>query len=296
MRRNDQLIEGSDLLSVIVEKIEASYADDVSLLICYGSYITGDYGALSDIDFFFVPETKRGYELTHQFILNKTGYDLWPVSWERLKTISTLEEQPTSILMDGQVLFAASDEDLRKLQDLKESVTQNLNNEIIVRKMARKYIDKAKALYYGLRDYEAQKVFVDAMNITETLLVAVATLNGTYMNKGLKRIKTELGRLSKVPTGFLENYRSLIRTHNKTEHEHIVNELIYETDKLYKSMFDRDQDEVDFSELAVFYEEFKSAYNKLLLACDEKSYEICLNFENHFWQDDLAEPANCSNP
>ena len=29
----------------------------------------------------------------------------------------------------------------------------------------------------------------------------------------------------------------------------------------------------DTAELAGFYEEFKSAYNKLLLACDEENYE-----------------------
>ena len=273
MRWNSHLINKSDLLAIIVEKIETSYSEDISLLICYGSYITGEYGGMSDIDFFFVPKTNRGSELGNQFILNNIGYDLWPVSWERLSNLSNLEDQPASILMDGEVLFACSEDDLRKLDDLKNNFEQNLKNEVVVRKMSRKYIEQAKAIYFGLQNHGSNMFFIDAINIAETLLVAIAILNGTYIKKGLKRIKNELGRLFMTPAGFLENYRKLIRINNKAEAQHIVNELIVETDNIYKSKFDHDKEDVDPSELVGFYEEFKSAYNKLLLACDEKIYE-----------------------
>ena len=55
MRRNSHLIGRSDLLATIVEKIEREYSQDIALLICYGSFVTGDYGATSDIDFFLSP-------------------------------------------------------------------------------------------------------------------------------------------------------------------------------------------------------------------------------------------------
>ncbi|HSL42661.1 MAG TPA: hypothetical protein VK897_04460 [Anaerolineales bacterium] len=273
MHRNSYLINRSDLLATIVEKIEASYSEDISLMICYGSYITGEYGGMSDIDFFFVPKTNRGYELGHQFILNNIGYDLWPVSWERLNSLSRLEDQPVSILMDGEVIFASSEEDLRRLEDLKDNLKHNLNNQVVVNKMSARYIEKAKAIYVDLQNRESDMFFIDAMNVAETLLVAIATLNGTYVKKGLKRIENELDRSLMVPAGFLENYKKLIRTTSKAEVQHIVNELIVETDKIYKSKFEPDKENVVASELAGFYEEFKSTYNKLLLACDEKNYE-----------------------
>ena len=53
----------------------------------------------------------------------------------------------------------------------------------------------------------------------------------------------------------------------------MVNELIVETEKIWKTKFDNDKNNADPSELRGFYEEFKSTYNKLLLACDEKNYE-----------------------
>lgn len=273
MRMNSHLINKSDLLAAIVENIETSYSEDVSLLICYGSYITGDYGVMSDIDFFFVPKTKQGYKLGYQFILNNIGYDLWPVSWERLTNISNLEEQLASILMDGEVLFAASEDDLQKLDDLKNKLKQNLSSETIAMKMSMRYMDKAKAVYFDMQNHEGNMVFIDAVNIAETLLFAIAIINGAYTKKGIKRIEDEINGFSMIPAGYMETYRKLIRTNKKAEVRRIVNELIVETEKIWKTKFEGDKNGVDISELTGFYEEFKSAYNKLLLACDEKNYE-----------------------
>lgn len=273
MRRNSHLIDKSDLLSIIVEKIENSYSEDISLLICYGSYVTGDYGATSDIDFFFVPKTQRGYGLEYQFILNHIGYDLWPVSWERLTAISNLEEQIASILMDGEVLFAASENDLLKLADLKNHLKQNLNNASVAMKISRGYIDKAKVIYFDMQHHESNLIFIDAVKLAETLLFAIAIINGTHTRKGIKRIEDEIDRFSLVPVGYLETYGKLIRTNNKAEVQRLANELIAETDKIWKTKFGNDRKNGDASELAGFYEEFKSTYNKLLLACDEKDYE-----------------------
>ncbi len=273
MRINNHLIGGSDLLATIVEKIEASYSQDISLLICYGSYVTGEYSGLSDIDFFFVPSTNRGYELSHQFILDNIGYDLWPVSWDRLESVSNLADQPASILMDGEVLFASSDDDLQRLQDLKHRFTRNLSDAAVTRQAIVKYLEQAKARYFNLQDRASKTFFVDAVTIVETLLIAVACLNGAYVKKGLKRLENELERLPMVPAGFLENYGQLISTRDRAKIQHIVSELICETDKLYQSKFDRDRDNaVPAADLPGFYEEFKSTYNKLRLACLERDH------------------------
>jgi predicted nucleotidyltransferase len=273
MRKNSHLIEKSELLETIVEKIETSYSEDISLLICYGSYITGDYGVTSDIDFFFVPKTRKAYTLGHQFILNDIGYDLWPVSWERLTDISQLEEKLASILMDGEVLFASSEQDLRRLDDLKNTLKRNLSNEAFVGRISMKYLDEAKALYFEMQVHERNMYFIDAVKIVESLLFAIAIVNGTYTKKGIKQIEAELNRFSTIPVRFLETFRKLIRASSKAEVQHLTNELIIETEELWNTRFNKDQQDRDPSDLAGFYEEFKSTYNKLLLACDEKNYE-----------------------
>ncbi|MFC1975886.1 hypothetical protein ACFLXQ_05770 [Chloroflexota bacterium] len=273
MRRNTHIIDQSDILTTIVEKIEISYPEDVSLLICYGSYITGDYGAMSDIDFFFVPKTKRGYALGDQFILNNIGYDLWPVSWERLTRISNLEEQIASILMDGKVLFASSEDELHKFNDLKKNLDQHLNNTSTVKKVSLRFIKNAKAIYFDIQNYEHDSILMHAMNMIETLLFAIALINGTYTQKGLKQIEQEIKRFSMIPAGFLELYKKFIRTANTSSVQDILGELIIVTENLWKAQFENDKKTPDISELRGFYEEFKSTYNKLLLACDEKNYD-----------------------
>ena len=271
MQRNKHLINRSTLLTIIVEAIETSYSEDISLLICYGSYVTGEYHETSDIDFFFVPKSKKGAELGHQFILNDIGYDLWPVSWERLNNLSNLDDQPVSILMDGEVLFASSEDDLRRLENLKNNLEQNLNDEAITRKKFTKYLEKAKVAYFNMLNREDNLFFIDAVNIIETLLIAIAILNGTYIKKGLKKIENELDRLDMIPAGFLNKYRKLIRTNDRARLQHIINEMIVETDNLLKSELDKEN--LNTSNLVGFYEEFKSTYNKLILACDESDYE-----------------------
>jgi predicted nucleotidyltransferase len=273
MRRNNQLIHSSGLLAAIVEKIETAYAEDISLFICYGSYVTGSYGGMSDIDFFFVPKTERGYMLGLQFILDGIGYDLWPVPWERLAKISNLEEQIASILVDGEVLFASSEEDLRKLEDLRRNLQQNLKDEAFTRKMSQQYLDRAKSKSFDMQTREGSRLLVDAIQIAETLLFALAILNGTYTRKGLKRIEEEIHRFSMKPAGFLETYKRLIRTNTNAEVHGLVHELIVETEKAWKARFEAQPEPPDPADLAGFYEEFKSTYNKLLLACEEKNYE-----------------------
>lgn len=273
MQKNSHLINQSDLLAIIVKKIETTYSEDISLLICYGSFVTGEYGVMSDIDFFFVPKTNRGYELNNQFILNNIGYDLWAVSWERLEKISNFEDPLTSILMDGKVIFASAEEDLHKLENLKNNLKQNLNKEVFVRKLSAKYIEKAKTIYFGLQNHESNKFQIKTVNIAETLLNAIAILNNTYLKKGLKQIENELARMLLTPVGFLKNYRELIKTNNKDKVQFLINEMIIETEKIYSSKFDHVKENVNPADLKGFYEEFKSAYNKLLQACNEEDYE-----------------------
>jgi hypothetical protein len=228
---------------------------------------------MSDIDFFFVPKTERGYQLSMQFILDGIGYDLWSVSWQRLAKISNLEEQIASILMDGVVLFASSENDLRKLEDLRKNLQQNLQEEAAARRFSLKYLDKAKSMYFDLQSHEGSELLIGTVQIAETLLFALALLNGTYTRKGLKRIEAELQGLSRKPAGFLETYRKLIRTNRKSEVQGMVHELIVETDVIWKARFEAHPEPASPSDLAGFYEEFKSTYNKLLLACEEKNHE-----------------------
>jgi hypothetical protein len=139
--------------------------------------------------------------------------------------------------------------------------------------MSMKYMDEAKGVYFDMQTHEGNELLIDAVGIAETLLFAIALINGMYTRKGLKRIEEEIRGFSTKPDRFLATYGKLIRTDRKAEVQHLVNELIVETEGLWKKRFQEHPEVPDTSDLAGFYEEFKSTYNKLLLACDEKNYE-----------------------
>ncbi len=297
MRRNTHLIDQSEILATIIEKIEMSYPEDVALLMCYGSYVTGEYGVMSDIDFCFVPKTEKGYRLGEQFILNNIGYDLWPVSWDKLIRIAQLEEQMTSILMDGTVLFASSDEELHTFNALKKSVEQLLHNTATIKERSMRSIEHAKVLYFALQHDDNDTLFIHAMHIMETLLFALALINGTYTRKGLKSLEHEIKRFALLPEDYWERYQHMIRTQKASVLQHILRDLITDTETLWNTHFHHGQDVPDVSALRGFYEELKSTYNKLVCACDEKNYEqanyagFMIDRETHALLANYCEPG-----
>ena len=129
MRLNETIIQKSKILKTIIQKIEKDLPNDISVLVCYGSFITGKMHKYSDIDFFFIPKTENGYKLAYQFIIKEIGYDLWPISWNRAEKISKLQESLQSIFIDGKVLYFSTNEDLHRYDELVTRLKDNLQNK-----------------------------------------------------------------------------------------------------------------------------------------------------------------------
>ena len=79
------LIKVADLL---IDKIKRDYKNDIAIVALCGSYIYGDTHQKSDLDFYFIPKTERGYEMSQCFILEDIGFDFWGMSWERAKSLA----------------------------------------------------------------------------------------------------------------------------------------------------------------------------------------------------------------
>jgi predicted nucleotidyltransferase len=269
---NEALIEKSKIIKAITTKIQNNYIGDISLFVCYGSYVTGDYTTISDIDFFFVPKTERGYRLECQFIINDIGYDLWPVSWERLNRIADLDDHLSSIIMDGRVIYASSGVDLERYDKIKEVFKNNLRNENITKNKSWSYIDKAKAKFFDLQNNETVADNIELVEIAEVLLFALAMMNGTYTQKGIRGIKSELARFSLQPHGFINIYEEIIQSKDRKNRIALLKDLINDVESVWKARYLIKSKKPEVSGLNGFYEEFKSTYNKLIKACREKDY------------------------
>lgn len=134
-KRNDMIIEWA------VKRIEREYKDDVSLLLTYGSYENGTANLLSDVDFYFIPKTEHAYELCKTFIVEGIGFDLFPMSWERVEGLAELNEYLTPCLANVKVLYCNSEEDKRRFEELQNSLKKNLNNKFFMLDKASKKME-----------------------------------------------------------------------------------------------------------------------------------------------------------
>ena len=109
-----------ELVEWAINKIQTEYKEDVSLLIGQvggGKIPTDEQNMVFD---FFVPATERGNQLTRTFIIEDMGYDLYPISWERLGRIANIEE-PRMIFAfaKGEVIYAKNQEEKLRFENLK---------------------------------------------------------------------------------------------------------------------------------------------------------------------------------
>lgn len=100
----------------IINKVKTEYADDVSLVLLYGSYINGTANSKSDVDCYYIPKTKRGYNLGIRFIIDDVGYDLFPIPWKKIKRISDLKESQLPLVGDVRVIYRANSNDLERFK------------------------------------------------------------------------------------------------------------------------------------------------------------------------------------
>ena len=69
-------------------------------------------------DFYFIPRNDKAYKLGRTFIVEGIGYDLFPMRWERVEGLSTLNESLTPLLGNAEIAYSGSDEDKNRFEKL----------------------------------------------------------------------------------------------------------------------------------------------------------------------------------
>ena len=246
----------------IVNRAKKGYAQDISLILTYGSYINGTAGPKSDVDCYFIPKTQRGYEFATTLILDGIGYDIFPVSWERVTKIANLKQVLLPCVGDVKVLYAASQEDLERFRGLQERMGKNLQDEAYSRQIAAEKVSEAAAMLAG-------NVWVAAGYIICTLADAVAIYNHTYYHRGMKKQYEDLLALPGIPSEIPEEYLAVIRSKTDEECiEHCSRMLRVVADYIgveaelgeYKA---QPTQVWNYQELGPLYEEISSTFNKI---------------------------------
>ena len=268
----DEIIENNRIVSAILKKIESDYRNDVAIFVCYGSFITNTENRLSDIDFYVIPKTKTGYEITQTFIIDNIGYDLWLISWERIEGISNLTSPFASILLDARVMFYSDETDLLRFEKYRKNTRSILDDEERIRKLFDQKLLKLQSDIFELMfSTDRNDRNPTVVRILEDYLTMLALLNGTYVKKGLYNLESEIVDYAFVPSRFRERIERALKSNGRRAVAKVIANLLRDLKEI-RSPKPENRDGFDPNELLGFFEEFKSIYNKLISACDAEDF------------------------
>jgi hypothetical protein len=279
--RNDRILDWA------IQKVTREFSRDVHLLVTYGSHLNGTEDAMSDVDFYFVPKTKRAYPLMQTYIIEGVGYDLFPVSWERLEGLANLNESLIPLLGNSKIVFSGSDEDAERFEQLKGLLNKNLTD---VSFMHRKAMEKLSQANNTIDELLAESHPAACRLLAGTLLMTLAEVvaceNQTYFKNGLKTQLADLNKMGKLPEGFIDGYEAVIKAKTISQ----LKEACRKTTAACRNFLKADKAilpapantnkpssipvNINYAQLADTYREIISTFNKVYKYCKNGNAEM----------------------
>ena len=263
----------------VIDKIKAEYQEDVALLIGHG-FDAMDEVAPEDTlrnvkgEFdYFIPETDRAYEISQSFIVNGVGYDLYPRSWNSIAAMADLNDCHTSCLADANILYAKSEKEVKRFEEARKKLLENLNNAGFSYGKAMERLNISMDIYQTMIfSDKLHEIRASAGYIIDYLAQAVAFVNGKYFKRGPLYQLEEMRSFSEIPPFFTEDYREIIHAVSAVDIKHLCKNIIKHTrDFLLKhDTTTAAVHKADFRGLADWYQELGHSWPKLYDACARK--------------------------
>lgn len=259
----------------LVKKIQNDYKEDISLVVMMGSHLYNDTHEKSDVDLYFVPKTKRGYELAMVFIMDGVGFDFWPISWERLERIASWKERIVSIVTEGKVLYHASDEDLMQFNQLRKNAL-SVENLSSLKDQAYIRFKEAYHVHFDLCHAETiADVRKYGIKLLYLLTEVIAMYNQTPIKRGRGKLKSEMMAMKDIPFGFIDHYDDVFISKDMKYIKKSFDEMMLRSEDFFRKQ--HHQKITSFKEQAQgFYEEIINNYNKIERACQRNDYVTAL--------------------
>ena len=288
-----------NIAELFIEKVRRDYPNDISLVVVMGSFIYNDTHDKSDLDIYFVPKTERGYNLGFTFILDEIGFDMWPISWERLEKIASHDERITSIVTEGKVIYYSSVEDLTRLDELKAKALDTSDKSVFTKK-SKEVFSKSYELIYRIQEAKSLgQLRRYGIQFINTIGYALALLNGTTIKRGRGKLKQEILSNKLVPENFSSLYDTLFFSSDMETIKHDLLELMKNTEELIDIELAKYRNRGSASDVLYgFFEELISSYNKIEHAYDLNNPFTCLfaGCEIQDEIDDILQYADLEKP
>lgn len=281
MNKND-----TRLADWAIKKVDSEYSNDVCLLLEHKTLkLQKDMDTMAFS--FYIPASNRANALARTFIIDNIGYDLFPMSWERIERMADVKEYNTTCLADAVIIWAGSEEHKQRFLSLQARLQANLQNPQYMHKRAEKWLDTVKEIYQDtLFEEKTYKIRENAGYIVDLLAIAVAFVNQRYFVHGQTNQIKELSSMKKVPENFIKLYQDIIFEASPDVQKRLCHEII----KITKEFLDEQgktavkNSPPDFSELAAWYQELCYTWRRVYHWCDEgdpvNAYIWCCNLQN----------------
>lgn len=296
---NDKLVKW------IVNKVKTEFANDISLVLIYGSYVNGTANSKSDVDCYYIPKTEHGYNLAVDFMIEGVGYDIFPIPWERIEKIADLFENMSPLVGDVNIIYANSADDVERFKTMQGRMKSNLLNDKYVKEIAARRCEEAGKLCTMLNQrHSASEVRKIAGFIIMTLADAVAVYNHDYYHFGLKKQFEDLqNKFPNVPRNIVDGYQNVIKAIDIGDVAKYAIKLLEDVCKYLDITFtlqkisehkSQEVNKVDASWLASLYEEISSTFNKIYVCCETGNYILAFLSAVCLQRDlDDAKAAGC---
>lgn len=259
----------------IIREIESKYKEDVCLLLGHKVSEFGEDG--DEISFaFFIPATSRSNALARTFIIDGigygTGYDLFPVSWERAESIADIRRENPGMIKNSMILYTRNDDDRQRFLSLQARLQANLQNPHYMYNRALEKLNAAmEIMQETFFEEDLCAARANAGGICSNLADAVAYFNQRYFTGMLGGQIEELRSMEKIPTGFIELYERIIHTKMADEQKRLCYEIIAAT-RAFLAANDKSAvrriSEPNFAELAFWYQELCYTWRRIYHWCD----------------------------
>ena len=269
-----------------VKKIESDYRNDVCLLLGHKT-LALEKDADAVVFGFYIPATNRANGLARTFIIDGIGYDLFPVSWERIERMADVKDYNTTCLGDAEILWARNEDDRQRFISLQARLQANLRNPQYMHERGKKWLDTVTEIYQEtLFEERLYKVREHAGHICDLLSIAVAFANLRYFPHGQTNQIQALSVMEKVPKDFIKLYRAIVTEPCPDAQKRLCYQLIRNTKAFFDALESPTEVRTspDFSELATWYQELCYTWRRIYHWCDEgdpiNAYIWCCMLQN----------------
>lgn len=267
-----------ELVEWAINKIQTEYKEDVSLLIGQvggGKIPTDEQNMVFD---FFIPATERGYQLASTFIIEDMGYDLYPISWERLEGIANIEE-PRMIFAfaKGEVIYARSQEERLRFENLKYEMLSKLQDKKFNLPKSLEFLGTAQEIFQTMLFEESLcSIRKAAGGVCSYLMNSIAIINGTYLESGYMNLTNDLHKMKEYPDGFEWIFNEMLSEENIDGIRGKVYELINITRKFLMERVYIEEKKVyepNYEDLAMWHQEMRYTFRRLTYFTEINSIE-----------------------